>query len=84
MHTPGPWKAHGNMKATTPLVQSVDRLVARMPGTTEEDEANARLIAAAPSLLSALEGLVDCGIYATKQEAAFRDALAAIAEVKQG
>ena len=69
-HTPGPWSAdrHGNVweGATAPgptpsarrdalriaiVEQSVDRLA--------EDIANARLIAAAPDLLAALEVLLD-------------------------
>ncbi|MBK8225401.1 MAG: hypothetical protein IPK73_30675 [Candidatus Obscuribacter sp.] len=55
-HTPGPWSAHaqeiigntGELIATIELTDGMD------PG---ESYANARLIAAAPELLEALEGM---------------------------
>ena len=59
-HTPGPWTAPGGIYVFT---ESVDtRYVAQAmhaEGMTEEDvAANARLIAAAPDLLEALQALV--------------------------
>jgi len=51
-HTPGPWKViDGNevYSGVTPIAQSW--------ATVDEQEANARLIAAAPELLSALKAL---------------------------
>ena len=53
-HTPGPWrwsKKRWYLKSQTHYVLSVKE--------TLPSEANARLIAAAPDMLDALEGLVD-------------------------
>ena len=51
-HTPGPWAATKNGNIT-----SADRkvLIATLSGINDEDESNARLIAAAPDLLEALQ-----------------------------
>lgn len=57
-HTPGPWNvlpwfAPSGAEITT--VQALNRTVADCPGEDETAKANARLIAAAPDLLAALE-----------------------------
>lgn len=59
-HTPGPWEAvldtsvnHGSIKS--PLHESLIAMVDCRYGKIGEPEANARLIAAAPDLLEALE-----------------------------
>lgn len=57
-HTPGPWKA--TFKAGTYLIQSPEwRTIALAGYTDSEDDANARLIAAAPDLLEAIRSMVD-------------------------
>ena len=60
-HTPGPW-AHYDDRDTTQRheIAATGKTVARIyctNGHEEEDDANARLIAAAPELLSALEAI---------------------------
>jgi hypothetical protein len=68
-HTPGPWVVEDSRKLKSKkLRQELLMVVARdggMPGlivnsgtVTKTDEANARLIAAAPDLLDALEEIV--------------------------
>lgn len=67
MHTTGPWFAHGKLRRVilTQLDPRHSRQVAElsdMPSdemTDSELEANARLIAAAPDLLAALQAAVD-------------------------
>lgn len=62
-HTPGPWKYHEELGAQFSMVGNSDYVVAGIPNETwtgcEDDlpiqRANARLIAAAPDLLEALE-----------------------------
>jgi hypothetical protein len=61
-HTPGPWSLSGVMALDTPMwIVSVPGEQARIEISdySQESEANARLIAAAPDLLAALEGLVE-------------------------
>ena len=86
-HTPGPWTVSPSSKASTlTRVFSVDegRLVASAngPGLSEsgEAEANARLIAAAPELLEALELFLSCKVTNDQQNEAARIARAAIAK----
>ena len=60
-HTPGPWFSIGAS------IESKSFIIARMFGwnearKTEEGQANARLIAAAPELLKALKSLVSIEI----------------------
>ena len=66
-HTPGPWEASGNL-VRSPMhqpeglprgVQIVECRDGYFLPHTEEAKANARLIAAAPELLEALERLAD-------------------------
>jgi len=57
LHTPAPWQVspYGNITSKSLTVARVEQ----MPGNYEsEKQANARLIAAAPDLLSALEFLL--------------------------
>lgn len=57
-HTPGPWKVREDYAGAQSVV-SADAFLARVgPPNTEQAEANARLIAAAPELLEALQGLL--------------------------
>lgn len=59
-HTPGPW-AVGKFNPSHVYQKGKNVTIARCEADicyTEEDKANARLIAAAPELLEALEGLV--------------------------
>lgn len=58
-HTPGPWHI-ARFDATTVEIRSERGLiVAEVGNTSTEDDANARLIAAAPELLSALQRIAD-------------------------
>lgn len=74
-HTPGPWES------SNAVVQSDTRYICTAgsihPGRTEEDLANANLIAAAPDLLAALEaihqGFVDGSIKWAKRRQSERD-----------
>lgn len=67
-HTPGPWQVYADLPSTEPnwhIVTNASRMrvIANVhiePGNAM-DEANARLIAAAPELLEALQTLVDEG-----------------------
>jgi len=63
-HTPGPWVNHGRIQQPGLPHSSVGArtLIARVYseafGDTEQEAANARLIAAAPDLLAALQAVV--------------------------
>ena len=85
-HTPGPWEAVDSMTVRTPL-SAGGFMVADLPCHTPHEEriANAKLIAAAPELLVALEAIVN----AWEEGRAFSDkmneigkARAAIAKAK--
>ena len=89
-HTKGPWEHHDNgvVTAKTATVQIAStRSIARIAPKREECEANARLIAAAPDLLKALDRAVqdiDSG-WADEAEKRFpwlEDARAASAKAK--
>ena len=56
-----PWKAEfgGKKLAGWGVLSARDEVVAYIPQSIVHDEANARLIAAAPELLAALKSLVD-------------------------
>ena len=98
MHTPGPWKAEmfgGSIPSfrmwevrIAPLTGIKSNNNRILCGVDQEDnhemEANARLIAAAPKLLEALEGLVKefPGIAASPTDAS-KQATATIAEAKE-
>ena len=53
-HTPGPWEIFSNLE-----VSSGGKIICEMRGFKDEDDANGRLITAAPDLLEALENLAD-------------------------
>lgn len=53
-HTPGPWTISSTDSTTVDIRCSREILVAEVGNTSLEDEANARLIAAAPTLADAL------------------------------
>lgn len=61
-HTPAPWNVNGGMRQGIKTVYAASGSVAEMTDSkahsNEEQEANARLIAAAPELLEALNKLV--------------------------
>jgi hypothetical protein len=65
-HTPGPWKTHGN------IIEGTDdetiAYVTTYNTLTPKQKANVRLIAAAPDLLAALQGLLR-GIFDGPDEA---------------
>ncbi len=96
MHTPGPWKITGdNAHPSNVRVWSeANRHIALVYACdTSRDlvcEANARLMAAAPDLLAALEGLVGAAyggeiplpIAGGSENSYWRDAVAAIDRVK--
>ena len=88
-HTPGPWEAEWHRKykqwnvfpESGKAVVSVTDLCGEY--SKEETEANARLIAAAPELLEALQGLLDCMAIPSsicKERPAYEAARAAIAK----
>lgn len=86
-HTPGPWAVHpgcAQVDAFTPTPVAVCRLLWPTDVRGEEEtEANARLIAAAPDLLAALDGLLhEVGDYLTQDRQAYIDAVAAIDKAK--
>jgi len=59
MHTKGPWLLQKStiyvMKPEYEWVATTNRIIGGMPEDREKEEANARLIAAAPDLLEAAE-----------------------------
>lgn len=57
-HTPGPWAAFQNRIQSAEGEPIADALMVSDFDTSGEDEANARLIAAAPDLLAALEVVI--------------------------
>ena len=59
-HTPGPWQAltFSNHELQTDFAMVAIGKRAHIIGYSEEDQANARLIAAAPDLLQVLEQIV--------------------------
>lgn len=66
-HTPGPWVVGERKGCHTPIDSDswfgLAKVVTRMGGSRKDEPtgvANARLIAAAPELLEALEALVAC------------------------
>ena len=91
-HTPGPWERHGNIlvspKASCVVVRlpaQTDRVGDESPEQIDRWDADARLIAAAPDLLSALEALTmyDAALpYGLGIDHLIDDAEAAIAKAK--
>jgi hypothetical protein len=64
-HSPGPWKVYGREGGFGFTIEATDEDGDEFPVVWEmggiDDEANARLIAAAPELLAALERLIEFG-----------------------
>lgn len=88
-HTPGPWRTIGETMVYGPdnycvAVTTSDHWVSRRD--IDEALANARLIAAAPSLLSAIEAYLDLDVNCSQQEdtAALSRVKSAIALAKGG
>ncbi len=57
-HTPGPWVANLTPDGDKIAICGDGLVVARTTGVTEEKQANARLIAAAPDLLQVLQDML--------------------------
>jgi hypothetical protein len=81
-HTPGPWEANGyHIRQRVTGTRSIAEVAYTGPHHTEPheypkscrlvDEANARLIAAAPDLLEALEAIMDSDLWEWNGSAAF-------------
>lgn len=90
-HTPGDWKAErrdgaGNIIIDTDTPADRGRLgiaiVRRASNADSEIEGNARLIAAAPDLLAALEAMVDCDERSQAEQKALGMAYTAIEKAK--
>ena len=87
-HTPGPWSV--SKRATLRVIAHDDNTIASTGCTDnlrDQWEANARLIAAAPDLLAALEKLyrLHCGLDSWHEDAmsnTWASAIAAIAKAK--
>ena len=56
-HTPGPWHDSGNPEYE--IYKGNNPIASVIPSFTAEDEANARLIAAAPEMFEVLSELLD-------------------------
>lgn len=96
-HTPGPWEANGyHIRQRVTGTRSIAEVAYTGPHHTPPheypkscrlvDEANARLIAAAPDLLEALEAIMDSDLWEWNGSAAFwlQDKVkAAIAKAKE-
>jgi hypothetical protein len=81
-HTPGPWEANGyHIRQRVTGTRSISEVAYTGPHHTAPheypkscrlvDEANARLIAAAPDLLEALEAIMDSDLWEWNGSAAF-------------
>lgn len=82
-HTPGPWRM-GYGYATRDIRSGHRHIIARVDVVTEEGEANARLIAAAPDLLAALETLAEWPRHsATADGVLTTDPVAGLANVRR-
>lgn len=57
-HTHGPWSCGSSLRVTCPLGNGVADCNASTGKSDDEKSANARLIAAAPDLLEALQGIM--------------------------
>lgn len=84
-HTPGPWNVGDDSpnEYEGPTIENIDTVIAVIPiddinDSTPEERANARLIAAAPELLAALNYLQSM----PNDPRAHRQALDAIAKAK--
>ena len=70
-HTPGPWKSNTYRVCAgvgTPAIKVICDTAHNMASRTPENEANARLIAAAPEMLECLQATIDyLGFFATTE-----------------
>ena len=93
-HTPGPWSANGKANEADYVVRDQNGHALAsvfLPTNVLEAEANARLIAAAPDLLEALQGIVAADFESVPRTAVYRavkllqdEARAAIAKAEGG
>ena len=85
-HTPGPWIAQNVGGKGWFIVTEDDLILAMTLKGDDSDEADARLVAAAPGLLAALEQLVEAhdGTHIILQPEHWADARAAIAKAQGG
>lgn len=81
-HTPGPWRVNGQRIEYGPMVAGDGFAVAKIIRDPAEHKANARLIAAAPALLEALEGMLIPWATPRQEGEAMSKARAAIAQAK--
>ena len=89
-HTPGPWQVDNNIGRKSEMGIVADEapcIIAIIHGAKKNEwpttaGANARLIAAAPELLAALEALADCPDYRHINTHEMNSARAAIAAAK--
>ena len=83
-HTPGPWEFDGydvvRTQTLAPFTVAVVNLTS--PQGNEIERANARLIAAAPDMLEALEGIAKPDGFISLDYEALHKALAAIRKAK--
>lgn len=82
-HTPGPWRIDPAVYPESPKIYPDNgsanfAYIARVNAGRDEFQANARLIAAAPDLLEALEKLMRKGSIATALEDDERDEISAL------
>lgn len=82
-HTPGPWEQTFGCNIVTPTGQAVTTVHAMGRTTPEEREANARLIAAAPDMLTALKAcLHDAELRGASTYAPYNELYAVIAKAE--
>jgi hypothetical protein len=84
MHTPGPWTAKSEeFEEIWSMVVGKETMIAEV--FSRKPEADARLIAAAPELLEALEGIIEIGkrdMSNEKYDGYFESARAAITKAR--
>jgi len=87
-HTPGPWHYEQSSQefGTGPTVESEFGIIVHMPQPEDDEgQANARLIAASPDMMAALEALIKWEQYMGGFEGpAWQAAIDALAKAKEG
>lgn len=88
-HTPGPWRVIEDRVPGALEIYAEEKAIAELwrRSSTQEEMANARLIAAAPKLLKALEKMLRCfsdydGTHGDLENSATDEARAAIAKAR--
>jgi hypothetical protein len=81
-HTPGPWASNSADSFELGVYGSGYRIAKMTGGEINRDVANARLIAAAPELLEALQAIIDTGLSTSKITAAKKAIAKATGETK--